>query len=329
MSVLRILCYNGSLVTWTVVSLTAAKFKPLLFSSLVNRESQSYFTTGGLPPISSTWRQAPWDSRPVFFFFQLITCSHSPYVTSSLTRGCVCRLQLLLALARAVIIGSESRGLKSIFYCLRFETPSTWRVMSPYLYPPGTEWASYTPKHWVPFSSPPTTRRATVEVFDSASTRSYHAEHTGSRLVKKSKFCHDRPSVGQSVLMSSTHLGLNTRFFFCLTVAGLLMWGALSDERMCLSFIMYNVQNIYILHVVTWGGVVAGWLSHYATSRKVAGSSPDEVHFFFNWPVPSSSTMALGSTQSLTEMSTWNLPGGEGRPARKVDKFTVICEPII
>jgi hypothetical protein len=32
MSILRILCYNGSFVTWTVVSLTTAKFKPLIFS---------------------------------------------------------------------------------------------------------------------------------------------------------------------------------------------------------------------------------------------------------------------------------------------------------
>jgi hypothetical protein len=32
MSVARILCYNGSLVTWTVVSLTTAKCKPLIFS---------------------------------------------------------------------------------------------------------------------------------------------------------------------------------------------------------------------------------------------------------------------------------------------------------
>jgi hypothetical protein len=30
--ILSILCYNGSLVTWTVVSLTTAKFKPLTFS---------------------------------------------------------------------------------------------------------------------------------------------------------------------------------------------------------------------------------------------------------------------------------------------------------
>jgi hypothetical protein len=43
-------------------------------------------------------------------FFQLNTCSHSPYVTSSLTRGWVCRLKLLLALASVVISRSTSRG---------------------------------------------------------------------------------------------------------------------------------------------------------------------------------------------------------------------------
>jgi hypothetical protein len=36
-----------------------------------------------------------------------------------------------------------------------------------------------------------------------------------------------------------------------------------------------------------------------------------------------------GWTQPLTEMSTRNLPGGKGRPARKADNFTTICEPII
>ena len=52
------------------------------------------------------------------------------------------------------------------------------------------------------------------------------------------------------------------------------------------------------------------WLRHNATSRKVAGSNPDEVDFF-NLPNPSSHTMALGSTQPLTEMSTRNLTGGK------------------
>jgi hypothetical protein len=51
------------------------------------------------------------------------------------------------------------------------------------------------------------------------------------------------------------------------------------------------------------------WLRHYATSRKFAGSIRDEVIGIFSWPNPSSRTMVLGSTQSLTEMSTRNLPG--------------------
>jgi hypothetical protein len=48
---------------------------------------------------------------------------------------------------------------------------------------------------------------------------------------------------------------------------------------------------------------------HYATNRKVAGSSPDEVDFS-NLPNPSNRTVALGSTQPLAEMSTRNPPGG-------------------
>jgi hypothetical protein len=36
--------------------------------------------------------------------------------------------------------------------------------------------------------------------------------------------------------------------------------------------------------------------------------------------------MALGLTQPLTEMSTRNLPGGKGWPARGADNLTAICE---
>jgi hypothetical protein len=71
------------------------------------------------------------------------------------------------------------------------------------------------------------------------------------------------------------------------------------------------------------------WLKHYATSRKVAGSSPNEVDFFFSWPNHSSHAMALGTTQPLTEMSTRNLPGGKGRPARTANNLTAIFEPIV
>jgi hypothetical protein len=44
------------------------------------------------------------------FIFQLNTCGYSPYVTSSLTRGWICHLQLLLVLASAVLLRSQSRG---------------------------------------------------------------------------------------------------------------------------------------------------------------------------------------------------------------------------
>jgi hypothetical protein len=53
---------------------------------------------------------------------------------------------------------------------------------------------------------------------------------------------------------------------------------------------------------------------------------PDEVDFF-NLPNTSSRTMALVSTQSLTEMSTRNLPGGKKRPAPRAVNLADICEP--
>jgi len=71
-----------------------------------------------------------------------------------------------------------------------------------------------------------------------------------------------------------------------------------------------------------WGGGGGGgggggtlWrslLRHCATSRKVAGSIPDGVIGSFQWHNPSGRTMALGSTQPLTEMSTKNISWGKG-----------------
>jgi hypothetical protein len=64
---------------------------------------------------------------------------------------------------------------------------------------------------------------------------------------------------------------------------------------------------IYIIHMYSYfkpkGTRSRSWLSHYATSRKVAVS----IHTgFFNWP----NTSSLGSTQPLTEMSNRNFPAG-------------------
>jgi hypothetical protein len=44
-------------------------------------------------------------------------------------------------------------------------------------------------------------------------------------------------------------------------------------------------------------------MGHRATSRKVAGSISD-VTVIFNWSNPSGRTVALGSTQPVTETST-------------------------
>jgi hypothetical protein len=67
--------------------------------------------------------------------------------------------------------GQSPGGFMTIFYCLRFETCPNWRARSLYLHHPWTGWPIYIPRHWIPFSSPPTTRRVTVEVFYAASTR--------------------------------------------------------------------------------------------------------------------------------------------------------------
>jgi hypothetical protein len=98
------------------------------------------------------------------FIFQLNTCGHSLYVTSSLTRGWVCRLQLLLSLASAFILRFESRRAHDHILLSKIRDSPNLESRFPYLYPPGTGWPSYTPRHWVPFPSPFTTRRATVEV---------------------------------------------------------------------------------------------------------------------------------------------------------------------
>jgi hypothetical protein len=48
------------------------------------------------------------------------------------------------------------------------------------------------------------------------------------KLKLKLKLNYDR----RAVLVSGSHPEPITRFFFCSTIAGVLLWGALSDERM-------------------------------------------------------------------------------------------------
>jgi hypothetical protein len=65
----------------------------------------------------------------------------------------------------------ESRGSHDhILLSQTWGSPPTWRARSPYLYLQETGWPSYAPRNLVSLSSPPTTRRATVEIFKPTST---------------------------------------------------------------------------------------------------------------------------------------------------------------
>jgi hypothetical protein len=77
------------------------------------------------------------------FFRQLRICY---FVAPTLTRGRVCNIMLLLVLASVV-----PRDSGPYFIVPVLESLPTWSVRSPFLYPPGTGWPSYTPRHWVPF----------------------------------------------------------------------------------------------------------------------------------------------------------------------------------
>jgi hypothetical protein len=92
-------------------------------------------------------------------------------------------------------------------------------------------------------------------------------------------------------------------------------------QRMKRDIYLFMVYLMALVHAVAW-------LRHYTTSREVAGSIPDVIGFS-NLSNPSSRTMALGSTQPPTEMSTRNLPGGKGRLAHGADNLTAIGEPIV
>ena len=72
--------------------------------------------------------------------------------------------------------------------------------------------------------------------------------------------------------------------------------------------------HVFVVDISCLGGMRwRSWLRHCATSRKVAGSIPDGVIGIFHWHNPFGRTMALGSTQPLTEMSTRNVSwGGKG-----------------
>jgi hypothetical protein len=96
------------------------------------------------------------------FIFQVNICGYSPYVTFSLTITWVSRLQSLLVLASEVILRYEFHPHFTLSDS-RLPQPGG---PGPRIYIPQEQGGPVIPPmHWVPFSLPPTTRRATLEAF--------------------------------------------------------------------------------------------------------------------------------------------------------------------
>jgi hypothetical protein len=124
--------------------------------------------------------------------------------------GCVA-YNCCWALPARSFSGPSPVGLMTIFHCLRFETPPTWRARSPYLYPAGTGWPSYTPRHGVLFSVNCTTRSGMIEVLESASTRGStesqgqslsHIATDGSRCIALARAAQKTQVTTVSLLLS-------------------------------------------------------------------------------------------------------------------------------
>jgi hypothetical protein len=60
---------QSSLSICLVAAANVGRYPSSCFRNCPWPQSQSYFTTSGLPPFSSSWRQAPWDSRSEISFF--------------------------------------------------------------------------------------------------------------------------------------------------------------------------------------------------------------------------------------------------------------------
>jgi hypothetical protein len=132
-------------------------------------QNQNYAETGSQSARLS-WCQVPSGIKDQIFItlWQLRVCSCGAL---SVSRRRVYRLKLLLVFTSTDLLsGPSPAGIMTISYSLRFETLLTRRVSYPYLQPLGAGWSGYTPRHWVPFYLPLTTRRFTVEVFEPAFT---------------------------------------------------------------------------------------------------------------------------------------------------------------
>jgi hypothetical protein len=143
-------------------------------------------------------------------------------------------LKLLLALASEVTLRSESRATHDQILLSPIQDCQTWRARSPYLHPPWTGCPGYTPRYYFPFSSPPTTRGATVDLSDPASTRGdWHTFPVGPRYI------------------ASARTAQTYRFlYYCV----LILFAETCLSRRCLAIIASSCHTIPVFngHVTIW-----------------------------------------------------------------------------
>ena len=88
-------------------------------------------------------------------------------------------------------------------------------------------------------------------------------------------------------------------------------WNIDINHNYVYKFVPFLTANTILLqHKYQEGTRWRSRLRHCTTSRKVAGSILDGVTGIFHWYNPSGRTVALASTQPLTEMSTRNTSWG-------------------
>jgi hypothetical protein len=204
-------------------------------------QRQSYFTTCGLQPISSSWRQARWDSRPDFVFSNwtlavIVLMQHPlwredgfvsyeypwPFVRRTYrTYSILLKMSSFCTTHRSSLSTGFTEQIMPILRILCYNgSLVTWTVV-------GLTTAKFKPLLiLLPFLLP---------------------------LAWVSEWVGYITTDGQSASLSWCRApiwGLWPDFYYCLTIEDLLRWGALSDERTVLSFTMYNVQYVYILHVI-------------------------------------------------------------------------------
>jgi hypothetical protein len=145
------------------------------------------------------------------FIFQLNTCGYIPFVTSSLTRGWVCLLLLLLILSSAAILRFVSCGTYDHILLSQIGDSPNLESQVPVFVSPRKRVARLYPQALDSLSLPPTTRRATMDVFEPAPTRDAQDR---TQLKSKSKLLYDWRFTANQFVLASSPLRPTIRHFF-------------------------------------------------------------------------------------------------------------------